>query len=153
MKHPKQGQNRLPRPLRLLQMPQRAFQSLLSTYLLFPIPLLLTLLLPCVFHVFSMDRVHKVVKWLNLTKLSLKLNRTHSRYLFEPRLHATVARRLTITETRVLKLLCDSDAPPVVAHHSTNLLIQIKAQVKFQKKHYQDILARCSWHILRRLFS
>ena len=102
LKIPKQGQNRLPRPLRLLQMPQRAFQSLPSTYLLFPIPLLLTLLLPCVFHVFSMDRVHKVVNWLNLTKLSLKLNRTHSRYLFEPRLHATVARRLTITETRVL---------------------------------------------------
>ena len=60
LKIPKQGQNRLPRPLRLLQMHQRAFQSLLSTYLLFPIPLLLTLLLPCVFHVFSMDRVQKV---------------------------------------------------------------------------------------------
>ena len=95
-------------PLRLLQMLLSFFPSLLSISPLLLNPLQLALLWLGIFHVFSMGRINKLSSGLNLDKIELRLNRTHSRYLFEPRLQATVARRLIMTETTISKSVCHS---------------------------------------------
>ena len=94
---PKLVQNRfLPRPLRLLRMLVPVYPNLLSRNLLLPIRQQLTSLLLCVFYVFSMGGLARALMGLFWT--GLILNRTHSRYLFDPRLQATVANRLTMTQ-------------------------------------------------------
>ena len=94
---PKLVQNRfLPRPLRLLRMLVPACPNLLSRNLLLPVRQQLTLLLLYVFYVFSMGGLTRALMGLFWT--GLNLNRTHSRYLLDPRLHATVAKRLTMTK-------------------------------------------------------